>query len=61
MVGGTKVCSQHLGHMAKIAATPIYGTNPSQIFFSRSGGLQSSINFYFSNSLASFTDILNLI
>ena len=24
-VGGTKVCSRHLGHMAKIAATPIYG------------------------------------
>ena len=37
-VGGTKVCSQHLGHMTKMAATPIYGKNPSKIFFSRTGG-----------------------
>ena len=36
-VGGTKFCSQHLGHMTKMAATPIYGKNPSKIFFSRSG------------------------
>ena len=36
-VGGTKVCSRHLGHMTKMAATPIYGKNPSKIFFSRSG------------------------
>ena len=34
-VGGTKVCSQHLGHMTKMAALPIYGKNPSKIFFSR--------------------------
>ena len=27
-VGGTKVCSRHLGHMTKMAATPIYGKNP---------------------------------
>ena len=32
--GGTKVCSRHLGHMTKMAATPIYGKNPSKIFFS---------------------------
>ena len=25
MGSGTKVCSPHLGHMAKMAATPIYG------------------------------------
>ena len=25
LVGGTKVCSRHLGHMTKMAATPIYG------------------------------------
>ena len=25
LVGGTKVCSQHLGHMTKMTATPIYG------------------------------------
>ena len=31
-VGGTKVCSQHLGHMTKMAAMPIYGKNPSKIF-----------------------------
>ena len=31
-VGGTKVCSRHLGHMTKMAATPIYGKNPSKIF-----------------------------
>ena len=37
-VGGTKVCSRHLGHMTKMAATPIYGKNPSNIFFSRTGG-----------------------
>ena len=37
-VGGTKVCSRHLGHMTKMAATPIYGKNPSKIFFSRTGG-----------------------
>ena len=34
-VGGTKVCSRHLGHMTKMAARPIYGKNPSKIFFSR--------------------------
>ena len=33
-VGGTKVCSCHLGHMTKMAATPIYDKNPSKIFFS---------------------------
>ena len=36
-VGGTKFCSRHLGHMTKMAATPIYGKNPSNIFFSRTG------------------------
>ena len=37
-VGGTKVCPQHLGHMTKMAATPIYDKNHSKIFFSRTGG-----------------------
>ena len=37
-VGGTIFCSRHLGHMTKMAATPIYGKNPSKIFFSRIGG-----------------------
>ena len=27
-VGGTIFCSRHLGHMTKMAATPIYGKNP---------------------------------
>ena len=31
-VGGTKVCSRHLDHMTKMAATPIYGKNPSKNF-----------------------------
>ena len=31
-VGGTIFCSRHLGHMTKMAATPIYGKNPSKIF-----------------------------
>ena len=26
------------GHMTKMAAMPIYGINPSKIFFSRTGG-----------------------
>ena len=30
--GGTKICSQYLGYMTKMAATPIYGKNPSKIF-----------------------------
>ena len=29
-VGGTIFCSGHLGHMTKMAATPIYGKNPSK-------------------------------
>ena len=34
-----KACSRHLGHMTKMAATPIYGKKPSKIFFSRTGRL----------------------
>ena len=29
------------GHMTKMAAMPIYGKNPSKIFFSGTGGLSS--------------------
>ena len=36
-VGGTKVCSRHLGHMTKMAAKPIYGKNSSKIFSGTSG------------------------
>ena len=35
--GGTKVYINGQGHMTKMAATPIYGKNPSKIF-SRTGG-----------------------
>ena len=35
--GELKICLQHLGHMTKMAAMPIYGKNPSKIFFSRTG------------------------
>ena len=41
-IGGTKFCSWRLGHMTKMAATPIYGKNPSKIFFSRTGRLIST-------------------
>ena len=37
-VGGTIVYINGPGHMTKMAATPIYGKNPSKIFFSRTGG-----------------------
>ena len=35
---GKKVCSRGLGHLTKMAATPIYGKNPSKIFFFRIKG-----------------------
>ena len=37
-VGRTIFCSRYLGQMTKMAATLIYGKNPSKIFFSRTGG-----------------------
>ena len=36
--GGKKVYINGPGHMTKMAAMPIYGKNPSKIFFSRTGG-----------------------
>ena len=36
--GGTIVYSRGLGHLTKMAATPIYVKNPSKIFFSRTKG-----------------------
>ena len=36
--GGTKVYINGPGHMTKMATRPIYGKNPSKIFFSRTGG-----------------------
>ena len=39
--GGINVYINNLGHMTKMAAMPIYGKNPSKIFFSGAGGLIS--------------------
>ena len=36
--GGTKVYIDGPDHMTKMAAMPIYGKNPSKIFFFRTGG-----------------------
>ena len=36
--GGTKVYINGPGHMTKMAAMPIYGKNPSKIFFSGTSG-----------------------
>ena len=36
--GGTKVYINVPGHMTKMATMPIYGKNPSKIFFSRTSG-----------------------
>ena len=36
--GGTKICLRGLGHMTKMAAMPVYGKNPSKIFFFRTKG-----------------------
>ena len=33
-----KIYQHDAGHMTKMAAMPIYGKNPSIIFFSRTGG-----------------------
>ena len=32
-----KICYHDAGHMTKMAAMPIYGKNPSKIFFSETG------------------------
>ena len=36
---GNEILFGHLGHMTKMAATPIYGEKPSKIFFSGPCGL----------------------
>ena len=36
--GGTKVCIWGPGHVTKMATMPIYGKNPSKIFFSGTAG-----------------------
>ena len=40
--GGTNVYINNPGHMTKMAAMPIYGKNPSKIFFSGTTGLIST-------------------
>ena len=42
-VGGTKVCSRHAGHMTKMAATPIYGKNPSKTFSGTGGPISTKL------------------
>ena len=37
-----KIYWHDAGHMTKMAATPIYGKNPSKIFLSETGGLIST-------------------
>ena len=37
-----KIHEQDAGHMTKMAATPLYGKNPSKIFFSGIGGPTSN-------------------
>ena len=37
-----KIDEHDAGHMTKMATTPIYGKNPSKIFFSGTGGLFST-------------------
>ena len=48
-VGRTKGCSRHLGHMTKMAATPIYGKNPSKI-------LSRTVGPLFTNLVCSIRD-----
>ena len=36
-IEGMKVCSQHLGHITKVASLPLYGKNPIKIFSETKG------------------------
>ena len=44
--GGTKVCSRGLGHVAKMAATPIYGKKTSKIFSRTKGPMTLRLGMY---------------
>ena len=44
--GGTKFCSRHLGHLTKMAATPIYGEHPSKIFSGTGGQIFTKLGMY---------------
>ena len=43
-VGGTKVCSRHVGHMTKMAAMPIYGNSTANIKAVRGSLWSCSVN-----------------
>ena len=45
--GRTKICSRHLGHMTKMAATPIYGKTPSKIFSGIGGPISTKLGMYY--------------
>ena len=48
-----KLYLQDAGHMTKIAAEPIYGKNPSKIFFSGTGGpISTKVGFVASKTPA---------
>ena len=36
------MCINNLGHMTKMAAMPIYGKNPSKIFFSETNSFKET-------------------
>ena len=56
------------GHMTKMAAMPIYGKNPSEIFFSRTGGPVSKklgmehrwLNFKYDNVFINHDPVMTL-
>ena len=41
--GGTNVFINNPGHMTKMAATPIYGKNPSEFFFGTTGPISTNL------------------
>ena len=45
-VRGTNVCSDDLGHMTKMAATPIYGKNPSKSLLLRNQRANDLVAWY---------------
>ena len=54
--GGINVYINNLGHMTKMAAMPIYGKNPSKIFFSRTGG-SISMNICMKHRWLKYTNV----
>ena len=59
--GGTKVCSNDLGHMTKMASMPIYGKNPSKIFSEISRPMTFELGISISHSgPTKFVQMMNL-